>query len=158
MKLLYNITTALNVFLTDRYFGGSYNLWFAEVFNATANPPSSNPFHLFELYREIFRKNDRLNPKLVSHCSGLKQKAENQIADLEIQTEVLETIDAMGTHGVRPVLAILETDTYVASGKSIKAVSPSSSGSPTSVEFYIRDIQGPSTSAPELHLNHLYDT
>ncbi len=158
MKLLYSTTSVLNVFLTDKYFCGSFKLWFADEFNASANPPSSNPFRIFQDYQEIFRRDDRLNPKLVAHRNGLKQKAENRITDVSTLAEVLETIDAMGTHGMRPVLAILEADTYIAHGKPISPVPPVSCASPTSIEYHLGDIQGPGNAEAELHLHHLYET
>jgi hypothetical protein len=158
VKLLYSTTSVLNVFLTDKYFCGSFKLWFADEFNASANPPSSNPFRLFQDYQEIFRKDDRLNPKLVAHRNALKLKAENRIKDESTLAEVLETIDGMGTHGMRPVLAILEADTYIAHGKPILPVPPAGCASLTSIEYQLGDIHGPGHAAAELHLHHLYET
>ncbi len=156
MRLLYSTTSALQVELNERFFDSVFKLYFADEFNAKCNPPSSNPHRIFMDYREIFASNDRLNPKLVSHFNGLKRGIRRRLKDDPARPDALDTIKAMGIHGIQPVIAILECDTYVAHGKTITALPPGRSGSPTSVEYQLADIHGPKHSDPELHLHHSF--
>ena len=156
MRLLYSTTSALQVELTERYSESVFKLYFSEEFNATSNPSSSNPFCIFKEYQEIFRTNDRLNVKLVKHFKGLRRGTRKRLAGTSQLPDALATIRTMGVHGIRPVLAILEAETYEARGKPIVRLSHKECGSPTSVEYRLFDIQGPGTADQELHLHHLY--
>lgn len=156
MRLLYCTTSALKVELTERFCGSVFRLYFADEFNPTSNPPSSNPFRIFQDYQEIFSCNDRLNPKLVKHFNGLKRGLRKRLKDDPVYPDARNTIKAMGVHGIRPVLAILEGDTYEAKGKTIRPLAPGQSGSPTSIEYQLADVHGPNHADPELHLHRLF--
>lgn len=154
MRLLYSTTSALKVELTERFFASVFRLYFADEFNMRTNPPSSNPYRIYTEFTEIFDSNDRMNPKLVFHFNGLKKKIDTQLAKHDPNyAAAMDTIDAMGMHGIRPVLAILEGSTYEGNGKVIIRAKPGHSGSPTSIEYYLGDVHGPKHADPELHLN-----
>ena len=156
LNLLYSTTSALQVELTERYSSSIFKLYFADEFNAVANPSSSNPFRIYLQFQEIFQQNDRLNEKLVKHFKGLRRGTRRRLAGNPALPAALATIKTMGMHGIRPVLAILEAETYEAHGKAIVRLPPNQSGSSTSVEYLLADIQGPKLGTPELHLHHLY--
>ncbi len=156
LRLLYSTTSALQVELTERYSGSVFKLYFAEEINASSNPPSANPFRIFKDYQEIFAANDRLNQKLVTHFASLKRGTRRRLKGKPELPQALATIKTMDMYGIRPVLAILEAETYEAHGKSIVRLSPKECGHPTSVEYRLSDIQGPGNASQELHLHHLY--
>jgi hypothetical protein len=156
LRLLYSTTSALQVELTERYSGSVFKLHFADDFNASSNPPTSNPFRIFKEFQEVFETNDRLNQKLVTHFASLKRGTRRRLKGKPELPAALETIKTMGMYGIRPVLAILEAETYEAHGKPIVRLSPKECGHPTSVEYRLADIQGPGNDNQELHLHHLY--
>ena len=156
VRLLYGTTSALQVELTERFFGSSFKLYFADELNPGSNPPSSNPYRILLDYQEIFACNDRLNPKFVKHINGLKWGVRKRLQDDPAYPDARDTIKAMGMHGIRPVLAILEGDTYEAHGKAIGVLPPGRGGSPTSVEYQLADVHGPKHAEPELHLHRLF--
>jgi hypothetical protein len=156
MRLLYATTSALMVELTERFQGSNYKLWFADELNPGTNPPSSNPFHMFQHYSKVFECNDFADPKYVAHISGIKRGTRKRLGGRPEFKDARDLIRKMGVHGIRPVLAILEGDTYIAHGKTITRATPSRSGSPTSVEYALADVRGPKMADPELHLHQLY--
>jgi hypothetical protein len=156
MRLLYATTSALLVELTERFQGSNYKLWFADELNPATNPPMSNPFLIFQHNLEVFKRNEFADPKYVAHISGIKRGTRKRFSGRPEYQDARALIRHMGTHGFRPVLAILEGDTYIAHGKTITRAAPSRSGSPTSVEYVLGDVLGPQMRDPELHLHHLY--
>lgn len=156
MRLLFSTTSHLQVMLTEQFSHSLFKLYFADGFNATANPPSSNPFQIYLDYQEIFRSNDRLNAKYVAHIRSLRKSTRRRLKDTPDLPEALKLINTMGMHGIRPVLAILDADTYIGRGKCINALPKSRSGSPTSVEYQLSEIYGPNHPDKELHLEHLF--
>lgn len=156
MRLLFSTASHLQITLTEQFGDSIFKLYFADAFNASANPASSNPFRIFLDYQEIFDSNDRLNPKYVMHVRGLRRGTQRRLRDSPYYTEARRTISAMGIHAIRPVLAILEADTYLAHGKRIDPLPPSRAGSPTSVEYLLPEIHGPKHPDPELHLECLF--
>ena len=107
-------------------------------------------------FQEIFAANDRLNPKFVTHIKGLKRGTTKRLKHHPDYQDARDLIKTSGIHGIRPVLAILELDTYIAHGKKIRRLAPNWSGSPSSVEYQIGDIHGPKSVDPEIHLHCLY--
>jgi hypothetical protein len=164
MQLFYGTTTELVVIITERFFGGQYYLYFAENFNASqSNPPSSNPFKLFMDYHEIFRTNDLKNPKFVAHQRGVRAAIRGRLHNRATQQEAFSTMRALGIHGIRPYLAILEVDTYLQNhyaghygDMASLRLSPHVAGSPTAVEYFFREIRGPCRPDAELHLQQLH--
>jgi hypothetical protein len=164
MRLLYGTTTELVVTITERFFGGQYRLYFAEQFNASpSNPPSSNPFRLFIDYDEIFKTNDLKNPKFIAHQRGVRQAIRVRLNTPDSRREAFATLRALGIHGVRPYLAILEVDTYLQNHyagyrmelESLRR-SPQAAGSPTAIEYVFDNIRGPRLPNAELHLQKLH--
>lgn len=160
MKLYYGTTTLLLVTISENFYGSRYRLSFTERFNAwPQNSLSSNPLQLFIDYSEIVRTNDIKNPKFVAHQIGVMRGIyKNLTAGSPGQLSALQTVRDMGTHGLRPYLAILEVDTYTAARGSavIPTVPPPKAGSPTSLEYLVEDIRGPNHATPELHLEKLH--
>ena len=156
MRLLYATTSDLLVELTERFQGSNYKLHFADEFNPAINPASSNPFRIFQHYSEVFKCNDFADRKYVSHISAIKRGTRKRLRDRPEYQDARDLIRHMGMHGIRPVLAILEGDTYIAHGKTITRAAPGRSGSPTSVEYVLGDVRGPQMEDPELHLHQLY--
>lgn len=158
MRLLYGTTTSVVVTVSDLYYGSLFYLYFADNFNAwPQNPPSSNPFQIFLDYTEIFRTNDINNPKFIAHIRGVKSGIRKKLAGPS-RRRALQTVSTMGTHAIQPYLAILEAETYQRNhvGASITPLLPPATGSPTSVEYLLNDIQGPKHSAFEMHLQKLH--
>ena len=54
----YSCQPWLAVDIADRYFRGSYRVWFSTALNPAANGNSSNPLRLFEELDAIVRTND----------------------------------------------------------------------------------------------------
>src|SRR5215217_8093783 len=96
--------------LTERFLGSIFKLYFADEFNPRSNPPSSNPFRIFQDYAEIFESNDRLNPKFVFHINGLKRGIGKRMKGDPAYPDARDTIKTTGMHAIRPVLAVLEGD------------------------------------------------
>jgi hypothetical protein len=159
LKLLYSTTTTLVTTISDRYYSSSYYLYFAEQFNAWPNnPPSSNPFQIFLDYAEILRTNDVRNPKFIAHKRsvqrGIRKKLGRSHPDY---SAAVQSIRAFGIHAIQPHLAILELDTYEYNHRTtLSLLPPTKAGSPTSREYFILDIYGPSHSSPEMHLQRLH--
>lgn len=159
MKLIYGTTSSLVVTITERFYNSVFSLYFADTFNAwPTNPPSSNPFQIFQDFTEIVKTNDRYNPKYIAHRNGVRRGIQkNLTAGSSEQKETYRTINIMGTKGLEPYLAILECDTYTARiGSSLTHLPPSKAGSPTSLEYLLTDVQGPKHPQPEMHLQKLH--
>src|SRR5215218_1569939 len=104
MRLLYATTSALLVELTERFQGSNYKLWFADEFNPVTNPPSSNPFRMFQHYSEVFECNDFADRKYVAHIGGIKRGTRKRLRGHPEYQDARDLIRHMGMHGIRPVL------------------------------------------------------
>jgi hypothetical protein len=142
--------------LVETLFSDKFNAW-------PLIPPSSNPFQLFLDYQEIVRSNDVKNPKFIAHIRGVRRGIHKRLHNPKTCDEANDAVRAMGIHAAQPYLAILEVETYLkqhhpAGGTTIAAyrLPPSKAGSPTSVEYLVTDVQGPSVSDSELHLEKLH--
>jgi len=156
-RLLYGITTSVVVTLSDRYYGSEFYLYLADDINADqTNPPSSNPLQMLLDYQDIVRTNDIVNPKFIAHKRAVRRGARARLSGNDL-TEAYKIVSRMAIHALQPYLAMLEQATYENRiGRAIQKLSPSRTGSPTSVEYLITDAWGPGHPSPEMHLQRMH--
>lgn len=160
MRRLYGTTTELVVTLAKRFFRNEYRLYFADNFNEYALPPSSNPFRLFRDFSEIFAKNDLNHPKFAMHVRGVRRGIRrNLVKGTSEYDDAMGVVERMGTHAVKPYLAILEFEEYERhhGAGSIVPVWLSRSGSPTAGEYLVDRVRGPGHPDAEMHLQRMHD-
>jgi hypothetical protein len=95
---LYSTVTRLAYTINERYYRGSHFVWCAPAPSTDAlvprNPPSSDPWHLFDAFKRDIGANDRHSWVIERNRTGLTRGAASKQADGVISEDERRAIEA----------------------------------------------------------------
>lgn len=139
--ILYSIGTHLAYKIAKRYYKNVHYVWCTTEFNASKQPPTSNPSKICKRYLEQITTGDRHTKEIENNITGIlrgaKAKFDSGIIDKKEYNEIRGIVSAAEYESFFPMLYIIESEKV--KNKCIE-VSVADRASDSAVEYKVEDL------------------
>lgn len=148
--LYYSINTKLAFYINENFYNRHF-VWCSPVFNADkldyrnifrSIPPSSNPYTIFQRFKQDVVNHDMHSTYITQNKSGLKKGAiqmlSSGVVDMNDFTRINTIIDTASIEEFTPFIYLIPRNLIET---KIKIVDVDSSANPLSIEYQIEDLR-----------------
>lgn len=139
--LLYSVATHLAYKIAKRYYENIHYVWCTTAFNASGQPPTSNPSKICKRYLEQITTGDRHTKEIENNIAGIlrgaKAKLNSGIISKKEYNEIRSIVSAAEYEAFFPMLYIIESKKV--KNKCIEVLT-ADKASNNAIEYKIEDL------------------
>ncbi len=139
--ILYSVGTHLAYKIAKRYYKNIHYVWCTTAFNASKQPPTSNPSKICKRYLEQITTGDRHAKEIENNIAGIlrgaKEKFGSGVINKKEYNEIRSIVSAAEYGSFFPMLYIIESEKVK---NKCKEVSEADRASDDAVEYKVEDL------------------
>lgn len=139
--ILYSVGTHLAYKIAKRYYENVHYVWCTTAFNASKQPPTSNPSKICRRYIEQITTGDSHTMEIQNNCVGIlkgaKAKFDSGIISEKEYNEIKNIVSVAEYESFFPMLYIIESEKVKNKCTEVPAIDKASD---SSIEYKVEDL------------------